>query len=401
MKSGMEITIETNPVFQWCNESVAPIVVQSGGTSSGKTYSIVQYLFQVAISDPGTIVTVVGQDIPNLKIGAYRDAKEILYNNPHFEQELAFHNKTDRTITFNNGSVIEFNSYDDFQDAKSGKRDYLFMNEANGVSYEIFEELQVRTSKQAFIDFNPTASFWAHNKLWGRDDVEWYDSTFKDNYFLDLRIRDKILSYEPTEENIARGTANKYRWEVYGLGKIGRLEGLVFPDFEQTTEWPEEYKWRAFGLDFGFTNDPTAIVEVRYAHGCLYVAEWVYEPGLTNNDIRKKLAIYEFDKKMLIVADSAEPKSIEELKRTGWNVKGAKKGKDSVINGIDVIKRYPLLVHAKSINLIEEFSSYTWEKDKDGTALNKPVDRFNHGIDALRYAVTDKVNAKTIDTFLA
>lgn len=385
----MQITIETSPIFDWCNDSTKPIVVQSGGTSSGKTYSILQYLLAIATSQERLVITVAGQDIPNLKKGAYRDAQSILYNTEAYLQELIFHNKSNREFIFNTGSVIEFNSYSDFQDAKSGKRDYLFVNEANGVGYEVFEELQVRTTQQTFIDFNPTARFWAHDKFQGRDHVDWFNSTFRDNPFIEPSIKEKILSYEPTPENIARGTANEYRWKVYGLGEVGRLEGLVFPDFEVSSDWPDEYKWRVFGMDFGFTNDPTTLIEIRYAHGNLYWKEHLYQTGLTNPDICNHLD--RINHEGMIVADSAEPKSITEIKRRGWNIKGAVKGKDSINQGIDAIKRYKCYIHSGSKNLIEEFSSYTWDKDRDGNPVNKPVDKFNHGIDAGRYGLSMKL----------
>lgn len=378
-------------VYEFCAESRRPIIVQSGGTSSGKTYSVLQYLLTVAAYVPKQIITVAGQDIPNLRAGAYRDAQNILYGDEFLMSNLAFHNRSNRQFLFTNGSVVEFNSYSDAQDAKSGKRNYLFVNEANGVPYEIFEELQVRTSHKTIIDFNPTAAFWAHEKLQGRDDVDWLDTTFRDNPFISDSIRAKILSYEPTPENIARGTANKYRWMVYGMGQVGRLEGLVFPDFQVTQEWPDQFKWRVFGLDFGFVNDPTAFVEVRYAHGALYWKQHIYKTGLTNPDIDKELQRIGHPRDELIVADSAEPKSIEELRRAGWNVRPAEKGPDSVRQGIDTLNRYPLLVHGGSKDLIEEFSSYTWKKDRNGNALNKPVDDFNHGIDAGRYAVSRRI----------
>ena len=386
----MEVTIETSPVFDWCVNSTNPIVVQSGGTSSGKTYSILQYLIAIATSQERLVITVAGQDIPNLKKGAYRDAQNILYGTDAYLQELIFHNKSNREFIFNTGSVIEFNSYSDFQDAKSGKRDYLFVNEANGVGYEIFEELQVRTTKQTFIDFNPTARFWAHDKFHGKDHVDWFNSTYRDNPFIEPSIREKIESYEPTPENIARGTANEYRWKVYGLGEVGRLEGLVFPDFQVSSEFPTEYKWRVFGMDFGFTNDPTTLVEIRYAHGNLYWMQHIYEKRLTNPDIVKEIKRLGLEDER-IIADSAEPKSIQEIQDGGCYVDGAVKGKDSINQGVDAIKRYKSYIYSGSKDLIEEFSSYTWAKDRDGNATNKPIDKFNHGIDAGRYALSDKI----------
>jgi phage terminase large subunit len=368
-----------------------PIIVHQGGTSSGKTYGIIQSLLAIGANSENDIITVVAEDVPNLKTGAYRDAQNIVAESEVFQSAYPNHNKTDRTYTSLSGTVIEFKSFQDSFDARSGKRDRLFINEANGVKYEIYEQLALRTTKQTIIDFNPSARFWAHENLEHRDDVEWVISTYNDNKFLHPEIRKKIESYEPTPENMARGTANEYRWQVYGLGQVGRLEGLVFPTFKVTQQFPNEYKWRIWGMDFGYTNDPTTLIEVRLHGGDLYAKEHIYETGLTNPDISSKLTQMGFPKDEVIVADSAEPKSIEELKRKGWRIVGAEKGKDSISQGIDAIKRYNVYIEASSKNLIEEFSSYTWDKDRDGSPTNKPIDSHNHLIDGFRYALTYKI----------
>jgi len=300
--------IQINDLFFWTLESDKPYIVHQGGTSSGKTYAILQYLISIASKKKDLTITVVGQDIPNLRVGAYRDAQNIIYNDPFFSQELKDHNKSNRVFTFKSGSKIEFNSYNDEIDARSGKRTHSFFNEANGIDYGIFEQISMRTTQQTIIDFNPSASFWAHDKLQGRDDVDWFVSTYKDNYFIQPSIKKKILSYEPTPENIKAGTANQYRWQVYGLGEVGRLEGLVFPNFETTNEWPENYKWRCFGLDWGYTNDPTALVEIRYNGGALYWKQHIYRRQLTNQYISRLIKELKITDE--IVADSAEPKSI-------------------------------------------------------------------------------------------
>jgi phage terminase large subunit len=368
-----------------------PLHVHQGGTSSGKTYGILQHLFEEGARNNNEVITVVAEDVPSLKSGAFRDAQAILNEDPVLKQWWPELNKTDRFYKSLSGTVMEFKSFQDEYDARSGKRDRLFVNEANAVKYGIYEQLSLRTNKQTIIDFNPSARFWAHDNLFGRDDVEWVVTTYRDNAFLNPNIREKILSYQPTPENIARGTANEYRWKVYGLGEVGRLEGLVFPDFKVSSDWPEEYKWRIWGLDFGFTNDPTALVEVRYAHGDLHIRQHIYETGLTNPDISSRLESIKFPRNELMVADSAEPKSIEEINRKGWRIVGAEKGRDSINQGIDAIKRYKVYIHANSKNLIEEFSSYTWDKDRDGNPTNKQIDKFNHGIDAMRYALTNKI----------
>lgn len=383
--------MEANWLYQATHDAGTHIVVHNGGSQSSKTWSILQYLFMTAATQRNKVITVVGQDLPNLKKGAIRDATNIIPTSPYIQQRLLQYNKSEHTYHFTTGSIVEFTSYDDEQDAKNGKRTHCFINEANGVPYEIFEQLRIRTSAKMIIDFNPSASFWAHTHLFGRDDVTWINSTYLDNEFIEPTTRSAILSYEPTPENIKRGTANEYRWKVYGLGEVGRLEGLVFPDFEVTQDWPTEYKWNIYGMDFGFTNDPTTLVEIRYAHGALYWRQHIYATGLTNPDISARMTAIEQPVDDEITADSAEPKSITELRQAGWNVIPAVKGADSINQGIDAIKRYPIRVHASSRDLIEEFSSYTWNKDRNGQATNKPIDRFNHGIDAGRYALSRKI----------
>ena len=362
------------------------LVVHQGGSSSGKTYGILQYLFSVGASNPNEIITVVGQDIPNLKVGAYRDAQNILDDSEALRDwyPAELHNKSNRSFRCVNGSLVEFNSYSDEQDAKSGKRQRLFVNEANGVPYEVFEQLRMRTTKQVIIDFNPSAEFWAHKRL---QEAHWVITSFRDNAFISPAVRERILSYEPTKENIERGTADKYRWDVYGLGKVGRLEGLVLPNWERG-KFPDDYKWRIYGLDFGYTNDPTALVEIRLHRGNLHVKEHLYRSGLTNQDISREMERIGIDRNELIIADSAEPKSIEEINRMGWHIRGAIKGKDSINQGIDILKRYKVIVEGE--NIAKELNSYIWAKDRNGNLLNKPIDSFNHCIDAMRYAVSYK-----------
>ena len=362
------------------------LVVHQGGSSSGKTYGILQYLFSVGAANPNEIITVVGQDIPNLKVGAYRDAQNILDDSEALRDwyPAELHNKSNRSFRCVNGSLVEFNSYSDEQDAKSGKRQRLFVNEANGVPYEVFEQLRMRTTKQVIIDFNPSAEFWAHKKL---QEAHWVITSFRDNAFISPAVRERILSYEPTKENIERGTADKYRWDVYGLGKVGRLEGLVLPNWERG-RFPDDYKWRIYGLDFGYTNDPTALVEIRLHKGNLHVKEHLYRSGLTNQDISREMERIGIDRNELIIADSAEPKSIEEINRMGWHIRGAIKGNDSINQGIDILKRYKVIVEGE--NIAKELNSYIWAKDRNGNLLNKPIDSFNHCIDAMRYAVSYK-----------
>ncbi|RYY36805.1 MAG: terminase [Sphingobacteriaceae bacterium] len=376
------IPVKVSVVFSYNYYATAHVVVNQGGTSSGKTYSILQVLFCLACMHPKQIITVVGQDIPNLKAGALRDARNICDSNAALTAAIKNFNKTDRIFEFHNGSVIEFNSYDSGQDAKSGKRDYLFINEANGISWEIYAELALRTKKRIYIDYNPNVAFWAHDKLMGSPDVQIIISDHRHNPFADEHVRRKIESLRNTDIEL---------WHVYARGLTGKITGLVFKNWHLCNNIPTEAKLIATGLDFGFTNDETACLQVYKQSGELWVDELFYKTGLTNTDIARELDVLKVKRGSDIIADSAEPKSIEELRRLGWYVTAARKGPDSIKNSIDILHRYRINITARSVNLRNELSRYKWKTDTSGKTLNEPVDAWNHLIDALRYVALNKL----------
>ena len=376
--------ISTSALYRQNFNSTSDIVVNQGGTSSGKTYAILQVLFAKAISET-CIITVVGQDIPNLKVGALRDAIDIHNGDDAIKQQVVFYNRSDRVFSFMNGSIMEFNSYDNDQDAKSGKRDYLFVNEANGIQYNIYEQLSLRTRKQVYIDYNPDTSFWVHDKIIPLPNTELIISDHRHNPFLSDKIRDKIEGLKFKDLDL---------WKVYARGITGRIEGLIFKKWYILNEDFSNKNLIGYGIDFGFTNDPTTLLEVRMQDGELYVKELIYETGLTNQDISSKMEALGVSKSALIVADSAEPKSIEELRRLRWTIDGVKKGKDSVMFGINLLKGYAINVHASSVNLIKELEQYKWKVNKNGDSLNVPIDEYNHAIDALRYLIMHKFSKK-------
>ncbi|WP_343668715.1 terminase large subunit [Chitinophaga sp.] len=358
------------------------VIVNQGGTSSGKTYSILQVLFTKAIQAPYLVITVVGQDIPNLKAGALRDAEAIVASSPDLSKLVVDYHKTDRIFKFWNGSVIEFKSYDSPQDAKSGKRDYLFINEANGIPYGIYTELAMRTRKQVFIDYNPNAEFWVHSDVLIEKGVRLFISDHRHNPFCPQKIRDKIEALRFKDYEL---------FKVYGRGLTGKIEGLIFRNYSIVDEIPAAAELIAHGLDFGFTNDPTGLLSVYKCDGELWLKERIYETALTNQDIASKfpgLGVSLYD---AIVADSAEPKSIAEINNFGYQVESAQKGWDSVKNSIDIIKRFKLNVTRDSTNLRKELNSYKWKQDKNGKTLNEPVDFLNHLIDPLRYVGLNKL----------
>lgn len=371
-------------LFEANTDSRYRTFVNQGGTSSGKTYTIVQIMIFYALSDPGCVCTIAGQDLPNLKVGALRDMKMIVGANDWLTEFFKF-NESDHFVIGRNGSIVEFKSYKDAQDAKNGKRDYLFINEANGVSYDIYWQLSIRTRKKIYIDYNPSERFWVHNEVKGRKDVKMIISDHRGNPFLSKEEHERI-------ENIE----DKELWKVYARGLTGKLTGVIFPNFKIVDELPERSSWKVhgYGLDFGFTNDPTALTHNILAHGELWTDLVIYETGLTNPEIAKKAKEAGVTRADMIIADSAEPKSIVEIQNTGLWIVAASKGADSISVGIDVLHRYTWNVTRRSLGLIEELQSYKWKRDRDGRKTNVPVDAFNHAIDSTRYFALSKLNLR-------
>lgn len=376
---------EVSPVFAANYNSSKSICVNQGGTSSGKTYSILQVIFAILSQSEDKICTVVGQDIPNLKSGALRDALDIYNKSEMLKNLVQSYNKTDRIFQFNNGSIVEFKSYEDLQDAKSGKRDYLFVNEANGIPYPVYEQLSIRTKIREFIDYNPNAEFWVHEHLIGKPDVQLIISDHRHNKWVPQRIRAQIEGLKEKDLEL---------WKVYARGLTGKIEGLIYRNWSIVESVPDTAKFIALGMDFGFTNDPTTGIRVYMGDGELYLDEILYNTGLTNPDIMRELLAKGHGRKDGIVADSADPKSIREIELGAFKIEGAEKGPDSVLNGIDILKRYKINVTRRSQNLRKELLSYKWKVDKiSGKSINEPVDAFNHALDAVRYVALNKLKS--------
>ena len=346
-----------------------------GGTSASKTYSILAVLINKAVTIPSLEISVVAETIPHLRRGALKDFIKILkWTNRYNEKQF---NKSLLTYEFKNGSIIEFFSADDSSKLRGARRDILYINECNNVTFDSYNELAIRTRKEVFLDFNPANEFWVHKELKDEPDSDFLILTYKDNEALDQSIIDQI------EKNKEKAKTSSYWanwWKVYGEGQLGMLEGVVFSNWKTIDTIPKEAKLLGIGLDFGYTNDPTAIIEIYNYNGQRIVNELVYQTGLLNSDIAKLLP-----KHVIVYADSSEPKSIDEIKRFGVTIKGVTKGKDSINYGIDVMQRNDYLVTSNSSNLIKELRAYVWDTDKQGNRLNKPIDFNNHAIDAFRY----------------
>lgn len=351
------------------------IFVNQGGTSSGKTYCIMQVLFDLACSEGNQIITVVGQDLPNLKAGALRDAKMIRAGEMGLIQFFRVNESSSQLIGMN-GSIIEFKSYQNEQDARSGKRDYLFVNEANGVPYPIYQQLEMRTRKKVYIDYNPSERFWVHDHVIGSKGAKLIISDHRGNMFLTEAEHERIEGIQDPELH-----------KVYARGKTGKLSGLVFPSFSIVDSMPETDAWRlsVYGMDWGFSNDPTALIHVVLAHGELWLQELIYETGMTNPMISDRMKDLKMTRADVVIADCAEPKSIAELRAEGWNVRPSVKGRDSIRTGIDIMRRYKINIVRPSSGMVREFGSYKWKTDRSGDNTNEPIDMFNHAIDAVRY----------------
>lgn len=360
------------------------VYVNQGGTSSGKTYCIMEVLFVIAMQERNVVITICGQDLPNLKVGAMRDAKTIINGSEWMQKYFQVHEGSS-TITGLNGSILEFKSYENAQDAKSGKRDYLFVNEANGIPYDVYWQLAMRTRKKVWIDYNPSARFWAHDEVIGREGVKLIISNHKGNPFLTEEEHERI-----------EGITDPDLWKVYARGLTGKLQGLVLTNWDIVDQLPprEEWKIDGRGLDFGFAADPTALEHVILAHGDLWVDEEIYTTGLTNPEIVAMAKRQGINRSNLIVADSAEPKSIEEIHRGGLWCVPATKGKDSISVGLDILRRYRIHFTRRSRGIIENAKSYQWRKDREGNQTNTPQDGNDHGIDAIRYVALAKLQTR-------
>ena len=369
-------------VFVANQRSRADVVINQGGTSSGKTIAILQLLLLKAVTEQRITITVVAGSIPDLKSGALRDARRIVAESEYIKSKVTSYNVAERIYVFASGSVMEFKSYEDEFTARSGKRDYLFINEAQNVKREIFDELFDRTYKQTYLDYNPTARFWAHDLI-SLPGVELIVSNFKNNPRVNPKVKRTLLGYRNN---------NPARWRVYGLGLTGEVEGAVFQNCQQIDTFPNLDETKiCYGLDFGFSNDPTACVKLGKAKGALYGKEILHETGLSNAMLADRLlkagVRLHRDK---IVADSADPKAIQYLKEFGFWIVPAKKGPDSVRFGVTQIHDFDggLFITSDSTNWWIEQENYLWQK-KNGKFINIPIDKFNHLWDAARYAVAE------------
>ena len=373
-----QVKIDTTNVFHKAYNSDTRITCLQGGTRSSKSYSLAQLFIIKCLQDTGKTYTICRKRLPALRATAYRDMIQILKELDLYAEEN--HNKSALSYQLN-GNLLEHISVDQPTKIRGRKRHYLWLNEANEFTYEDWQQLILRTTERIYLDYNPSDPYsWIYDKVVVRDDCTFIKSTYMANPFLD---KDTIAEIERLKD------LDPDYWQVYGLGEIGSVQTMIFRKFELVDE--VQGRLVGYGLDFGFTNSPSALVAVYQSDDNLYIKEMLYEKRLTNTDLANKLREFRIDRQSEIVGDSAEPKTIEEIYRQGFNIKPAKKGA-GIHLGIDIMRRYKLHITKDSLNAIKEFRSYKWATDKNGDVLNTPVKINDHLIDATRYLCLNKLS---------
>lgn len=387
-----QLLFRAGPVFQANKESKAKIVVNQGGTDSSKTISIMQVLTEIACTtkaptvDP--IISIVNESVPNSKKGAYRAWEFIYGSSPRVQSHVVKWTKEDRVVHFDTGWVMEFSGVTDDQSAKQGKRQYLFVNEANGkgITWLVFWQLAKRTRVRVFIDYNPSAPFWAHEKLIGTAPETNDLSAPVQTIYSDHRHNPFLT---PEQHAETEGIKDKELWRVYARGMTGNLQGLIYTNWRIIPD--DQYPWnedrRFGGLDFGYTNDPTAGVDMRRVGNSIFVHELCYTPDMTPTQIKTLYRSRGYDEERRIFCDH-DPDMIKQLRLLEVMALAARKGPGSIKAGIQKVKEYDIFVTASSKNIEFERKRYMWVIDEDtGKPINEPVDVHNHLMDAIRMGV--------------
>jgi phage terminase large subunit len=359
------------------------IKVVRGGTSASKTFSILPILIDRAIKTSNLEISVVSESIPHLRRGALKDFLKIMmalgrYTDSQF-------NKSTLKYTFGNGSYIEFFSVDQPDKLRGARRNVLYVNECNNVDFDSYYQLAIRTSGEIWLDYNPSSLFWVDREIINQEDVDFITLTYLDNEALSETI---VKEIESAKEKAKTSSYWANWWQVYGLGQTGSLEGVCIPDWQEIN-LPIEARLLCYGMDWGYSNDPTSLIAMYKYNDAYIFDELIYQKGLLNSDISNLLKTNNVND--IIYADSAEPKSIAELNSYGHNVLPVSKGRDSIVYGLNLINQNKVYVTSRSKNLINELRNYTWMIDKQGNKLNKPIDAYNHAIDAMRYAMTSQL----------
>lgn len=385
MKSSIQL--KTTKVFEHLDTSNKRIIVEQGGTRSGKTYNILIWIiFKYCMINSNKIVTICRKHGPSLRGSSMRDFFTLLEDHGLYSEER--HSKSLNEYKLNN-NLIEFVSLDEPQKIRGRKRDLLFINEGNELTKEDFFQLNIRTTNRIIIDYNPSDEYhWIYDDIIEREDCDFYITTYLDNPFLDPVLIQEIERLKNTDE---------LYWQIYGKGQRGSSKSIIFTTTLCKTI-PETAKFISYGLDYGYTNDPTAMVGIWIEDHTIYIKEYLYRTMMTARDIHNAFIEIGVGRNM-IFGDSAEPRLNDELRRMGWNVRPSIKGRDSVNAGIDLLKRYKLNITTDSNNAIQEFRNYKWIEDKSGKLTNVPEDKNNHIIDAVRYGTYSIISKPTFGKY--
>lgn len=373
-----------------------PIRIVRGGQGSGKTISILILLINHALSKPDREILIISAELTKMRLTVIKDFVKVMKMFGRYQDDRFLAGTLYR---FKNGSFIKFIGLDKEDVGKGLRSDVAYFNEVNKCDRESYRQVASRAGI-VYADYNPDAEFFIDEDVITRSDCDFIQLTFKDNELLPDREREEILNYQKLGYNPDGTIRNKYwanLWQVYGLGNIGNLQGVVFDNWSIVDEIPKEAKLVSYGMDFGFTNDPTAFGAMYRLGDNLYIDELFYSTGLLNSDIISRLRDNKVNPRDEITADSAEPKSIEEIRRAGFNIKGAKKGTDSIRASIDLVQKFKIHVTRRSVNLQKELRAYRWKTDVNGKSLNEPEDNNNHAIDGIiRYPALNHLAAKTV-----
>lgn len=394
---------QLTPIYHWNKNSTKRIRVNQGGTNSGKTYGILQVIIALLIENPNWTATVVADTWPTLERGALRDFLNIIKTAPLLEYYLVNHKLKKGPFEFVNGSKIEFVTVKDPLDARHGKRQILFGNEANALSYDSFQEMEIRTEHIVFIDYNPNSKFWVHDEYVGNDDTDLFISTYKHNPFCPAPVIRKIRSYYRKWKLLeAEGNPGYKRWRnkyrVYGQGLTGIVEGVIFEEVYYQTLFPMDANKQCYVIDWGFRNDPLAMIRAGVIHNRLYGKELVYERNMTTPHLLQRFAKIGVKRNDLIIADNSNWDGIGQLLDRGYNVKPAHKPPNSRKTGIKLLLDYEIYITNDSINWKDEQEKYKYKKDRNGIFTDEPQDGDDHLWDCLRYyGQTELVGKKPND----
>ena len=368
----MEVNV--NVVFEHLLDSQTKIVVEQGGTRSGKTFNILLYIiFHYCQTNKGKTITICRKTFPAVRSSVMRDFIDILKTHKKYDE--VNHNKSNSEYHLD-GNLVEFISVDQPQKIRGRKREFLFINEANELDYEDWQQLIFRTTEKVVLDYNPSDEYhWIYDKVLNREDVEFYKTTYLDNKFLDNSIVKEIERLKETDEQY---------WQIYGLGEKGISKATIF-NYIEVPHIPHDAELVSYGADAGYTNDPSTLVSVYKKDHNIYIKEHLYRTMMTTRDLSDHFK-QEVERRSPIYFDAAEPRLIDELRRMGHNIQPSLKGRDSINAGIDLLKRFKIHITNDSNNAIQEFRNYKWLEDISGKLTNKPVDKNNHIIDAVRYA---------------